>query len=58
MNFAANWNRLDSFIYLCESKIKDIITEQKEDEPDVELFGFLFLIINFVYLVFLIVKRM
>lgn len=37
MNFAANWNRLDSFIYLCESKIKDIITEQKEDEPDVEL---------------------
>lgn len=37
MNFAANWNRLDSFIFFCESRIKDIITEQKEDEPDVEL---------------------
>lgn len=37
MNFAADWNRLDSFIYFCESKIRDIITEQKEEEPDVEL---------------------
>lgn len=37
MNFAANWNRLDSFIFFCESKIRDIITEQKEEEPDVEL---------------------
>lgn len=37
MNFAANWNCLDSFIYFCERKIRDIITEQKEEEPDVEL---------------------
>lgn len=37
MNFAANWNRLDSFIFFCESKIRGIVTEQKEEEPDVEL---------------------
>lgn len=37
MNFAANWNRLDSFIYFCESKIRDIIADKKEDEPDVEI---------------------
>lgn len=37
MNLTANWNKLDSFIFFCESKIKNIIGEQKEDEPDVEL---------------------
>lgn len=37
MNFVANWNLLDSFIYFCESRIESIIAEQKEEEPDVEL---------------------
>lgn len=37
MNFAADWNPLDSFIYFCESRIKNIMAEQKEEEPDVEL---------------------
>lgn len=37
MSFVADWNKIDSFIFLCESKIKSIIDEQKEDEPDVEL---------------------
>lgn len=36
-NYVANWNWLDSFIFFCESRIKNIIWKQKEDEPDVEL---------------------
>lgn len=37
MSFVADWNKIDSFIFFCENKIKKIIGEQKEDEPDVEL---------------------
>lgn len=37
MNFVDDWNKLDSFIFFFESRIKNIIGGQKEDEPDVEL---------------------
>ena len=37
MSFVTDWNKIDSLIFFCESKIKDIILEQKEEEPDVEL---------------------
>lgn len=37
MNYAANWNKLDSIIFFFENKIRSVIRERKEDEPDVEL---------------------
>lgn len=40
MNYAENWNRLDSFIFFCENKLekaKAALIATKEDEPDVEL---------------------
>lgn len=37
MSFVADWNKIDSFIFFCESRIRNIIGEKKEDEPDVEL---------------------
>lgn len=40
MNYTANWNILDSFIFFLESKIdwvKTAVKDSKDGEPDVEL---------------------
>ncbi len=40
MNYVANWNRFDSFLFFCENKIsraKAVISNSREEEPDVEL---------------------
>ncbi len=40
LNYAANWNCLDSIILFCENKmrrLKEAISDSKETEPDVEL---------------------
>lgn len=40
MNYAANWNRLDSIILFCENKlhqVKAAVCDSKDEEPDVEL---------------------
>lgn len=40
VNYAANWNRLDSIIFFCENKltqVKTAISDSREEEPDVEL---------------------
>lgn len=40
MNYAAKWNKLDSVIFFCESKIKELklaITESSEADPDPEV---------------------
>lgn len=39
MNYAANWNKIDSVIFFCESKIKELktaIEDSRAAEPDVE----------------------
>lgn len=40
MNYAANWNRLDSIILFCENKLlqlKEAVFDIKNEDPDVEL---------------------
>lgn len=40
LNYVANWNRLDSIILFCENKlnqVKTVISDSREEEPDVEL---------------------
>lgn len=40
MNYATNWNKLDSIIFLLENKINEVraaIQDSAETEPDVEL---------------------
>ncbi len=40
MNYAANWNKLDSIIFLLENKISEVraaIQDSADTEPDVEL---------------------
>lgn len=40
MNYAANWNRLDSVILFCENKllqVKKAVCDNKNEDPDVEL---------------------
>lgn len=40
MNYTANWNKLDSFIFFCENQISKItasVRDNKDVEPEVEL---------------------
>lgn len=40
MGYAAKWNKIDSVIFFCESKLKDLkqaITESAETDPDPEV---------------------
>lgn len=40
MNYAAKWNKIDSVIFFCENKIKELgtaIAGSNSSEPDVEL---------------------
>lgn len=40
MNYAARWNKIDSVIFFCENKIKELgtaIADSRAAEPDVEL---------------------
>lgn len=40
MNYIAKWNRIDTIIFFCENKIKELrmaIADSKDAEPDAEL---------------------